>query len=97
MNTINITPISKAIDDLGGPSSAARVLSGLAGKKISPQRVSYWLTIGYTVPEYAPYVEQATAEKGARITMQQLCPEMNWGLVSALLASQSANDQEAAE
>lgn len=64
------TNIAKAIEVLGGPSAAARIL-GLRSHSV----VQGWRNNGRVPAEYCPAIERYTA--GA-VTCEQLRPSVDW-------------------
>jgi DNA-binding transcriptional regulator YdaS (Cro superfamily) len=71
--------LKKAIAVVDGQAALARILAERTGKPIRQGHVWAWLNRTMkTPPEMAPYIEAATAERGDRVTREELCPEFPW-------------------
>lgn len=71
------TAAQRAVDILGGPAAAARLLNV---KDHRYQTVQSWLR--NRVPaEYCPAIERATRAKGAAVTCEELRPDVAWGVL----------------
>lgn len=80
----------RAIEILGGPVSAARVLNV---KDHRYQTVQSWLA--NRVPaEYCPLIEEETAARGERIPCEQLRPDVRWDVVRGAKADGSTSPAE---
>lgn len=74
----------RAIEICGGQSALARGLTERTGEQIDQGHIWSWLHRSRRVPsEMAPHIEHLCAERGKRITREELCPEFPWHLPRA--------------
>lgn len=81
--------LERAIEVCSGQSALARELERRTGKKVDQGNIWSWLNRTMRVPpEFAPHIEHICAEKGKRITREELCPDFPWGMPRAKPVSQ---------
>lgn len=69
--------LQRVIETLKGQSAVARALGG----SVKQGHVFYWLQTGRVPAEHCPTLELATTQAGARVSCEELCEDVQWGVL----------------
>jgi len=84
---MSTSALSKAIDILGGQAATARLLSKSRPERKPLKQAHIWGWLNSPNPdlmppaEYCPDIERETAKKDARVSCEELRPDVDWAVV----------------